>query len=459
MVEVPAGRRSLEVDLEPATSPVVDIADGDGAPLSEAALTLLLPGPSEDRFRAFAVSDSRGRVRLEGLPPSLELASVATARGKLPRRLLGAAGDLPPEIRLADGCEVVGRAVGERAQPLDGVELEAEGWEPGGHGLLVRTHSRSDGAGGFRIGPLPAAPVMLAARRSDLAPLRRPLDLGSCEGRWRLGDVTLWPARSLAVRVSDDTGGPVAGAEVLTAGGESARTDGRGRAVLHRVAFDEGLELRARATGHLPWEGSVVPPLPEELEVELRRAVRVSGRLVGEDGPPRGAEVRVRQGAGFRDQPLPAEGTFSLDLVPERAAVLELRSPSTLAVVRKVPPLPPGDELVLGDAAPRRGGGSPAACSTGTPSSRSAGPASGRRAPALWAATSSPGPEATWSPRPAAATACSSSRGWRPGRRRCGSRRPAGRPPGSTPRPRARSSPERRSTWATCCWRRGPRSG
>lgn len=350
-VDVTAGSGEVGVAVEPAARPAFQVLGPDGGP-SPAAVTLFEPRVRSDVHRAFLISDETGVVRPAGMPAELEVAVVASSPGGLPVKFTGLVRHLPPELRIQPACEVTGRVENREEEPLPWVQVRGEGYLGGGDGLLLWTEATSGADGGYSLASLPTGPAVVAFDGEGLGRKTVRVNLADCDRSHDLGVTVLRAARTLEVRVLDDLGVPVANAEVRTGSGETAFTDADGTAHLEQVTEGEGFDLTVDGEGYLERQRMVPPPLPEALELELQRAAMVRGRLIDGSGEPvADAEVRLQRQQYFRDRPAAADGTFSVELVPDRRQELRFRSPSTVEVVRRLEPIAAGAEVDLGDVA------------------------------------------------------------------------------------------------------------
>lgn len=348
-VDVPAGTGRMELELRPVVDRRVRLLGPDGETLAPAFLTLSRHGRLRDDFQARFRSDEVGRIDVSGLPPKTPLVIVASSKGLLPARLETTAAGLPEAIRLEGGCTLSGRVADDDGVGLVGVDVEAEGYAGSGTALLIRSEAETDESGRFRVGPLARAPIVLTLRAEGHARKSLQRYLGECETDYELGLIDLAQASSLAIRVVDDLGRPVVGADVRASSGERAASGEDGTAKLAGVAAREGLGLEVSAIRHLPWERSILAPLPESLTVELQRAAVVRGRLVDQDGGGLAGEAHVKRGSFSRRQGIGGDGVFTIDLEPESEYELRLRSATTRDALVRLPPIVKGEELDLGD--------------------------------------------------------------------------------------------------------------
>jgi len=347
--DVPAGQRALTLKPEPARCRSVSVVGERGTPEDRASLSLFLPGRSDDTFKAFFLADPQGRIQVDPVPSDLEIAVVAIAQGMLPARLQIVAERLPDQIVLESGCFAVGSLVGNDGKPLADADVSGEGYVGGGSGILVAQSTASDRRGEFRVGPLPRGPVVLAVGAQGRTKVVKRVFLGECDREQSVGTITLSRAIAVGLRVLDEAGSPVGGASIVTAAGERSWSDESGRALLEFVADSEPLSLVVSAEGYRSLERTLDPPFPEVVALVLRRAARVTGRLVSETGEPMDtARVEVHEGTSFREEPIGPGGELDLEVAPGRRHRLRLLSDSAIEVVRDVEALDAGSSFDLG---------------------------------------------------------------------------------------------------------------
>jgi protocatechuate 3,4-dioxygenase beta subunit len=222
-----------------------------------------------------------------GLAPAFEIVTLGP----------GAAG--MPGIRLVmqPGRSARGRVADEKGRPVASARVElkrspASLIDPSTAPPDDSLHeAQTDADGRFEIAGLPAGWYDLAVSRPGFLPASEPaLEVADAGSVLDLGTVTLRPGRNLSGRVTDPDGKPLAGAEVrpvlATPGLEGAVTGEDGRFLLEGIA--PGNELRLAVCR--PDRGSEVievPELPEvPVEIVLKPAGRISGRVAGPDGEP-----------------------------------------------------------------------------------------------------------------------------------------------------------------------------
>ncbi|HEX4960481.1 MAG TPA: carboxypeptidase regulatory-like domain-containing protein [Thermoanaerobaculia bacterium] len=288
-----------------------------GKPVAGAKL-LLTGGPREMDTWLQETADGEGRFELRALEPesfilrvqAADLAPVRrtfviSAESKSKRIDLGA-------IELAAGAVLAGRVTDSRGMPIAAAsvwrslgELSGPEWLPDRHGL-DEPDGKTAPDGSFRLTGLPlAAPIHLRVEHEGYVPLavpdvevpvREPLHL------------EMKPARSLAGRVVDADGGPVAGAALtrgelnlesgqgslnlgltLGEGQPSARTDSQG--AFRITGLEPGtVDLRVQARGYATRTVHGIP-IPQDqdregLEIVLQRGVLLAVKVLSPEGAP-----------------------------------------------------------------------------------------------------------------------------------------------------------------------------
>ncbi len=275
---------------------------GDAAEVSEALRLFGCDSRNTDREGAFAVDGLvAGSYRLQVRGPSAEeSATLCVEAGSEDVRLvIGDTGG--PEVVL------LGRVVdGQTGTPMEGVEVSAWDQSRGGAGWDGRVTTGQDGR--FRISVLEEGNYLVWARRSGY------VDVVVASGSFAAGDhefeVTLYPERTLRVRVLDALGRPAAGAAIWPLGEGNARVDSLRDPEWPVITNESGIaelkELPARpltlAVAPTHWQAAdlvevdLTAPERRELDVDLStvsggpygRAVRVL--LLTEDGGWAGVE-------------------------------------------------------------------------------------------------------------------------------------------------------------------------
>ena len=270
-------------------------------------------------------TDGQGEFRLDGLPPGKFTVTVQHADfAPLAQDVAVAAAEPVTTVvlRLAEGCTLAGLVRDEQGSPVAGASVRILG---GGTEPLVW---QTDEGGRFTARHLPAH-VALRAQLLGYFAAELELDLAGtpCAGQ---ADIVL---RRLGGRVAGrvlDTGRfPVAGARIRV---EPAAGEARWAAQTAVSAADgsfsapapAGGRLRVAAT-HPDYVETAFETAPaEDLELVLRRGVRLRGAVVDEIGRPVAAEVSVRaDGRELRAVRAGPDGSFDAGRVP--AGTYELR--------------------------------------------------------------------------------------------------------------------------------------
>ena len=217
-VDVPTEANSVELTL--LASEVLSYRiTADGAPLAGARFYLVRTGDGSVRnwlaeLLGFASADGEGRIDLT--LPAGERASVVvssvTRSGAAFLRLDG----IPPAIELGPGFTVRGRLVNEAGEPVR-ARLIGSSQVPDGFGVSQRHQGRSGPDGLFALSGFSRGPATVRGQDGLLEfarslTLDRSLDLGS---------VVLMVPELVWIRVVDmESGAPVPGARVTIASGE-----------------------------------------------------------------------------------------------------------------------------------------------------------------------------------------------------------------------------------------------
>ncbi len=318
-VDVPTEANSVELTL--LASEVLSYRiTADGAPLAGARFYLVRTGDGSVRnwlaeLLGFASADGEGRIDLT--LPAGERASVVvssvTRSGAAFLRLDG----IPPAIELGPGFTVRGRLVNEAGEPVR-ARLIGSSQVPDGFGVSQRHQGRSGPDGLFALSGFSRGPATVRGQDGLLEfarslTLDRSLDLGS---------VVLMAPELVWIRVVDmESGAPVPGARVTNASGELRVAGEAGLVVVSTL-----LGRRIGVTGDryvperfdLP-EG-VGAAAEEPFVLPLSPAFRVEGVFVAADGQTPAVDGRLtvrNDAAGVTDfGSVGADGSFAIDLGP-----------------------------------------------------------------------------------------------------------------------------------------------
>ena len=351
---------------------------GDAVGGAEVSIAGFGPGP-------FGVSDGAGRFLVEVAAPLGGRRLVARAPGyrethtDLGDVLSGAA----PErivVEMPPAPAIVGRLVSARGGGVRGTVGLAQArvaddyigdvtlWNLRDPSVLQVVRTGEDGA--FRLDPVDEENVRLFAAGPDHGTVWRklPEPVAGMRGDQDLGDVALESEIVLRGRVVDEDGAPVAGATVdfgtasrfaMGVGSEriaDVGVDTGGRFRVAGLAPGHAVSLSVRAPGFVNarlQRVTVDASLDaEEVEVRLRKAMELSGRVTDEvtgDGIE-GARIRFDQTVQHGDAGTESDrnGDFVLSGFPAGAGVLTVRAGDYERLERSLAEVPPNPlELVL----------------------------------------------------------------------------------------------------------------
>jgi Carboxypeptidase regulatory-like domain len=370
----PTGETSSEgpaISLAPTASLRGIVVDSDGAPLRSVEIEIdAKRGPLRRGtvFRPPSISSrsgrtsAQGRFQIHGLlldsGYQLSFAKDGFAPAKVDIDELGAREDREAlRVVLEPGRRGVGWVVDERDAPVAGAEVrldEAPDAAPRGSRRFFdldagqdEPDAVADGEGRFEVVDLAPGRYDLRAEAPGFAPVTVPgVEVLDGPGEIDLGTVVLVPGAAIEGRVVDARGRPVAGAGIrvaqpsgssmmpsvlrMAAGRPADATsaaDGRFRVTDQQPG--SRVDLSVEKDGYVTADvAGVEAPSPEPLEVVLRTASKVLGRVVTEDGQPvAGASVQVQpesHGArgfgpgmsGWRQVQSEEDGTFEVADVP-----------------------------------------------------------------------------------------------------------------------------------------------
>ncbi len=303
------------IGLEPAARLDGVVVDAEGHVVPDARIEARL---SANRSPArpstpvsTATSDSRGRFRALGLALKKHYELTADAEGFAQARVEVATFESPGErvrIVLDRGRRAFGAVVDGAGEPVVGAEV-----------ALTATASPelsktavTDQEGTFELYQLPAGRYDLSVTAAGFAPaVVRGLELVSVAGAADLGTVYLEPGMRLEGRVITSGGIPLSGVSVyaliqaatpgLTGPGQQLLTDVEGRFTAVDLRPGERVTLQLWKEGFQNrMLNGLEAPTPEPIEITLRPASRVSGRVIDGDRQPiaRARVGLVRGGSG-----------------------------------------------------------------------------------------------------------------------------------------------------------------
>jgi RNA polymerase sigma-70 factor (ECF subfamily) len=318
-----------------ATELVVHVTWSDGSPAADVALRVESLDVEPYRLATTGTTDASGTARFTALPPGEQ--RVDTLRDTIPpdsaeRRVASGSvvldglptADGEPqtlELTIPPGVDVDCRVVDREGAGVAGAEVWLSEFGGGRRGIVV---GRTDTGGWLALRDLPCEHHALAARARGYAPSTQPEFRGPAGWRLEVELVLPGPGASLAGRVQDASGTPIAGVEVLIGAeipGEvqrvDATSDAAGSFLVNGLAPGP-LEIQARAPGYGTAHAEVVvelaPDVTGSCTLVLPPEARVAG--VARDGGGRPlAGVQVTGDFGYfhgRETRTAADGSFVL---------------------------------------------------------------------------------------------------------------------------------------------------
>jgi protocatechuate 3,4-dioxygenase beta subunit len=302
-------------------------------------------------------SDSKGHFEVSGLDPgtyTLYAVAPGFALG-VTRGLAVSAEEVSGTFVLEPGVTLSGRLIGPRGVPVGGrVSVgEIAGLEPPAalNGLLT-VEAGSDGR--FRLDHVPPGPGLLKILSPRLVP-RSVLFDASTGSLLVLGDVALEPGLTIAGRVRNKGGSPIADADVACA--PSQGTTAADGSFLIGGLSPGPCHLVVNAPGFSPLEASY-PAGASNLDLVLMPAAVLRGRVVDDRGAPMEAArvtAQIPKGS-YRRTSTDASGRFSFDDLSAGTYVVEASvagwASQNVSGVRVNPPSP----VELGDLRLTKGG-------------------------------------------------------------------------------------------------------
>lgn len=320
-VQDDAREHELDLVLEPAATITGHVRDAQGRALAGVAVK------ASGSFVKH-VSDADGGFVIDHLEPRTSHRIEAESPGAGRAAQIARAGDVI-ELVLRPGLRIAGRVRDAQGRPIAGAAI---GMYRSTSGVVVKAWSARDGA--FTLEDLEPGALELVVSRRGWARTLLALELS--------GDrddllVDLERGRTVRGRVLDEDGAPLAGVNVFvnlarevdarTVGG-SQQSDTEGRFAFANLPA-EPCTIHARAAGWQSASQALEGPMDLEVELRLRRAASLAGRVVdaGSGAPieeftvsvrPRGEGMRWRlEATRHRD----AQGHFAVHAVGMREGV------------------------------------------------------------------------------------------------------------------------------------------
>ncbi|MCP3137551.1 carboxypeptidase regulatory-like domain-containing protein [Pyxidicoccus xibeiensis] len=286
----------LEAELKPGAPLTGDVVDGQGAPVAGATL-VVVPRAAEP-----VQSDARGHFEFRSLRPerSYRLEAKHTGYDQV-ERAEGKAGGPPVRVVLKRRDVFRGRVMGDDGSPV--------------RRFRVDEHEVNNPDGRFEL-PLPTAGERVIAAVD--APGYEPMMVDRPASP-DLGDLVLEKLPSISGLVRDASGGPVPDAVVTCdVCDDSVMTGPDGRFSLASPPYVPRFTLSARK-GRLSGTQQVERGSKGPVELTLRQATRLSGRVYLPDGSPApGFEVEAVN--ADRSEPLTIvtgpDGGYSVEVSP-----------------------------------------------------------------------------------------------------------------------------------------------
>jgi protocatechuate 3,4-dioxygenase beta subunit len=326
-----AGREGVEVLLRPGGSVAGTVLGPEGGPVPGAAVTasLLLefpvvgevPVPMEGLE---AASGPDGKYLLEDVPCGRKIQVSARTPA-----LLGEPAETDPlqkgearegvDVRLVQGAVIVATVLDGKGNPVAGASVRATpvGEDDGQRNTgfmrmsvrVGREPATTDASGVARVGPLKPGPMKVRASKDDYRDAEIPVLAKA--GAEAPATLSLDPGASIAGRVSDPAGAPLAGAQVTVqrfAAGEAVhetRTSGEDGSFRVGGLKEGAFLVRGERKGFVTTSLNNVAAGTADLAVTLQPGGTVAGTVVGPDGKP----VRKFRAAAIRkgDSPNPMD--------------------------------------------------------------------------------------------------------------------------------------------------------
>ena len=296
--------------LRPTAILAGTVRDVEGRPFADAEVRLQPDTAGSSRQWPRTMTDERGGFRLRarpGLPWRVTAAREGFAPGTVtvpPLAPRASRNDL--EIMLTRGAVASGRVLDAEERPVAGATVRLFPAARDARDLhLARltgedvTEATADAEGRFELRHLPPGRFDLIARAAGFVTRTMPgIEVPPGTAAVDLGTVALSPGAAIEGRVVDPRGQPIAGAGVMVSLDElssfgssmpsldeltGATTDTEGRFRIPDLAPGTVVGLMVMAPGWVTAEiAGIEAPTPSPVEIVLRPAARVAGRVVDE---------------------------------------------------------------------------------------------------------------------------------------------------------------------------------
>ncbi len=294
------GAQPTVLPLSPAVALSGTVVDKRGRPVERVRIAIGYMKGTQG-FLAMALSRQDGGFRFPRLPPggTFELTAVKAgfARTQATVRTAAAGQPSPPaRIVMEDGQTAFGRVVDQGEQPVPGAAVT----------LTTRSElpldAVSDAEGRFEFRNLSPNRISVLATHPEYAPaFLSHFEIPSGNSRVDLGTLRLPPGEFIEGRVTNSRGAPIEGAAVWVHASEARnpwmfldsedqeplRTAPDGTFRAGNLEGGKRFHIRVERSGYvmasLP---GVEAPTQEPLQIELKAARNLSGRVTGPEGEP-----------------------------------------------------------------------------------------------------------------------------------------------------------------------------
>ncbi len=338
-LELESAVRRFVVPLQLAQDFALDVIDQQGTPIDNARLDLLRRNAASHQAMLAGFAAEGGKVEIPSLTGSGIVTALVDASGYIGRSFESEPRALPKVVILTSGATLRGRFVDAKAEPLAGIEVEAETWLDPRSRLLLRRQAESAEDGSWLLEELPAGEVLLEVRSQEHATWRKAIQV--VPSGVDLGEILLEKGRTVPLQLLDLDDIPIPGAWVEEEGQRLAIADREGYLEIEGVSPHRGLRLLADAEGFQSEEISIgIEEIGDPLQVRLRPAFEIIGFFLdSQQEPLERADAELRVGSTSWTERLAADGSFRFELPPGKPVELTLRSPTS---TRRIVHLEPG---------------------------------------------------------------------------------------------------------------------
>ena len=348
-IDVPPGQHQVTIPVVGGADHAIEVRAENGKALPRVKLSLIDGGAERGNFRKLSEyrTDDRGRIVVPAVPDAAETTLVFSAADRAPHVIETKPAQIPAVVTLRPGHKVMGKLTTRKGEPAADALVVIRTWISDLLPVPLNRETRTDADGNWQVAALPDGKGECEISKRGFADISLPVVFGG--DTMDLGTIVLAPATFADVLVVDDRGEPVERAALASGSRILTTTDAKGHARLS-MAEKQTLDIRLTAPHHRTVTTTIDAASNRETKVVLRRAFRVTGRVVDAAGTPvAGGRTRAHNGARFEMNELQPDGSFDLDLDADADYDIEFLSSKSGVAKLSVSQGAPGEIRPLGD--------------------------------------------------------------------------------------------------------------